>query len=156
MNISRTHDMELVRGILAHPAIWPHIHDDSVTEPGPIDHPGFFWMLVDEEGPAGVFLLHAHNAVCFEVHTCLLPRIWGPKAKEAADLCLGWMVENTPCQKMITHVPEGNVLALRFARKVGFAHEGVNRKSFLKNGELLDQQVLGLTAQEWQCQQQSR
>lgn len=156
MRIARTHDMETVRGILAHPAIWPHIHDDSASEPQPIDHPGFFWMLVDDDGPAGVFLLHAHNSVCYEVHTCLLPRIWGAKARQAANMLCGWLFENTPAQKMITNVPAGNLLALRLAKKVGFIPEGINRKSFLKGGVLLDQHVLGLTDQEWKCQQSSR
>jgi RimJ/RimL family protein N-acetyltransferase len=147
--------MDVVREILAHPAIWPHIHDDGATEPNPVDHESLYWLLVtDEQGPAGAFLLHAHNLVTYEVHTCLLPRIWGPKAKQAAQLGRAWMFANTPCQKIVTNVPQDNPAALRFAKRCGMTLEGVNRKSFLKNGQLLDQHVLGLTKEEWQCQQQ--
>lgn len=146
--------MEIVRSILSHPAIWPHIHDDLSNECNPLDAEGLFWLLIeDEEGPAGVFLLHAHNGVCYEVHTCLLPRTWGAKAREATQLCRSWMFENTPCQKLITNVPEYNLLALRFAKRCGMTPEGVNRKSYLKNGVLMDQTVLGLTKEEWTCQQ---
>lgn len=149
--ISRTHDMGLVRAILADPAIWPHIHDDGATEPAPIDHEGLYWLLVDDGAPAGVFLLHAHNTVTYEVHTCLLPRIWGAKARKASELGKAWMFDNTPCQKLITHVPAYNLHALRFSERCGFKREGVNRASFLRNGELLDQHLLGYTKKEWQC-----
>lgn len=154
MKIERTRDMGLVRAILSHPAIWPHIHDDGVEEPGPVDADGLYWLLID--GGAGVFLLHQHNTVTYEVHTCLLPEMWGDKAKEATYLCRRWMFEHTPCRKLITNVPAYNLLALRFAKRCGMTTEGVNRKSYLKNGELMDQHVLGLTKEEWQCQQQSQ
>lgn len=154
MRIARTHDMPLVRGILSHPAIWPYIHDDGVTEPNPIDHEELYWLLVDDGAPAGVFLLHPHNTVTYEIHTCLLPRTWGGQSREAAQLVLRWMFENTGCRKVITNVPADNPLALRFARRAGLKDEGVNRKSFLKNGVLLDQLVLGIMKEEWQCQQQ--
>lgn len=155
IKIDRTHDMEMVRSILLHPAIWPHIHDDNANECNPLDHEGLFWMLAADAEPAGVFLLHAHNSVCYEVHTCLLPRVWGDRAVEAAKACRAWMFQNTGCRKLITNVPAYNVLALRFAKRCGFKPEGVNRASFLKNGELQDQHVLGLTKEEWQCLQSS-
>lgn len=151
LRVERTRDMEVVRNILAHPAVWPHIHDDGATEPEPIDHEGFIWLLVTAGGPAGCFLFHAHNAVTFEVHTCLTPQMWGPKAREAARLAQIWIFTNTPAQKLVTHVPSYNAVALRFALRCGFTQEGVNRASFLRGGELLDQHLLGLTKKEWQC-----
>ena len=156
LTIARTHDMETVRPILAHPTVWPHIHDDGATEPQPLDLDGFVWLLVDDGEPAGVFLLHPHNTACWEVHTCLLPRLYGPQARQATQLCRAWMFTHTACQKLITNVSADNLLALRFAKRCGMTPEGVNRESFLKNGELLDQHVLGLTKKEWQCQQQSQ
>ena len=152
--VTRTHNIGLVRSIMAHPAIFPHISEDGCLEPDPIDHESLYWLLVEDEAPAGVFLVHPHSAVCFEVHTCLLPRIWGGGAEEAARLGQRWMFENTPCKKLVTHVPAPNVLARRFAKRCGFTDEGVNRASFLKGGVLVDQFSLGLTYEEWQCQQQ--
>jgi RimJ/RimL family protein N-acetyltransferase len=152
MKIARTHDMDAVRQILAHPSVWPHIHDDGATKPAPIDVDGVYWLMVDDGDIGGVFLLHPHNFVTYEVHTCLLPRIWGTGSMTAGKLALEWIFENTRCQKVITHVPANNPLALRFARRNGLKDEGVNRKSFMKGGVLLDQHVLGITKQEWQCQ----
>lgn len=153
MNLARTHDTDLVLSILSHPKIWPHIHDDGNKEAIAVDVPALHWMLVSDGEPAGVFLVHAHNSICFEVHTCLLPRTWGAQAAEAAQMLLRWAFEETNCQKMITNVPAYNRLALRFAKESGMTQEGVNRASFLKNGKLEDQIMLGITKKEWLCQQ---
>lgn len=156
MHLYRTRDMELVGSIVSDPAIWPHIHDDSTPEFTPIpDLEGTHWMLVDDGAPAGVFLVHAHSMYCYEMHTCLLPRTWGTQAAEAAQLLLKWAFEETDCLKMITAVPVYNRAALRFAKAGGMTQEGVNRKSFMRNGELIDQIMLGITKQEWTQWQQS-
>ena len=157
MILTRTRDMGLVGSIVAHPAIWPHIHDDATAEFQPIpDHEAMHWMLVDDGAPAGVFLVHAHNTVCYEMHTCLLPRTWGQQAKDAAQMLLRWAFEDTDCQKMITTVPAYNRPALRFAKAGGMSQEGINRASFMRNGELIDQIMLGITKQEWKTCQQSQ
>lgn len=156
MKIERTRDMKLVREVMMHPSIWPHIHDDGVKDYEPIDVDGLYWLEVNENETLGVFLVHQHNSVCYEVHTCILPVAWGEKAATAARLLLDWVFKNTGCLKLVTHVPSYNRLAKKFARNAGMQHEGINRQSFLRNGVLLDQYLLGITKQEWLCQQQSQ
>ena len=155
MNLERTHNMVLVASIMGHPAIWPHVRDDGAGECDPVDHDGFHWMRVDlDDGTAGgVFLVHALNSYCYEMHTCLLPRMWGPEAARAAQMLLEWAFDETQCQKMVTNVPAYNRAALRFARAGGMVQEGVNRASFMRDGELVDLINLGITKQEWKkCQ----
>lgn len=139
------------------PAIWPHIHEDGTTDDfKPIDHEGFHWMLVtDNDEPIGVFLVHARGKVCFEMHTCLLPKCWGERAACAAQLLAEWVFHKTACEKLVTSVPVYNRLARRFAETGGMQLEGINRASYLRNGELVDQFMLGITKQEWLCRQQS-
>jgi len=160
MRLSRTHDMGLVASIMAHPAIWPHVHDDGTpSDWAPVDHDGFHWILVELEssGAGGVFLVHALNSYCFEMHTCLLPHMWGPEAARAAQMLLAWAFTDTGCLKMVTNVPAYNRAALRFARAGGMTQEGINRASYMRNGALVDQIMLGITKQEWTtCQQQSQ
>ncbi|MGI4846166.1 MAG: GNAT family N-acetyltransferase [Janthinobacterium lividum] len=157
MKLERTRDMAVVRAIMSDPAIWPHIHEDGTDVCDPVDHDGFHWMLVtDDSGPLGVFLVHARGEVCFEMHTCLLPRSWGVPAARAAQLLAGWAFNETPCRKLVTSVPAYNRRALRFALAGGMRQEGINRASYLRNNELIDQVTLGITKQEWLCQQQSR
>lgn len=157
MMIERTHDMALVAQIMSHPAVWPHIHDDGVLECVPEDHAALNWLLVvDGDGqPGGVFLVHALNSFCYEMHTCMLPSMWGRKAARAAQLLLAWAFENTQCEKMVTNVPAYNRAALRFAIAGGMQQEGINRASFMRGGQMLDQITLGITKQEWKsCQQE--
>lgn len=148
--------MDLVRSILAHPAIWPHIHEDGTEAPDPLDHESVHWMLVEPDKPLGVFLLHAHGQVCWEVHTCLLPACWGPAAASAARALGAYVFDQLGAQKLITRVPAYNRPALRFAKASGFRVEGVNRASYLRNGEAIDQIMHGITLKEWTCQQQSQ
>lgn len=156
MILARTRDMDLVGRIVSHPAIWPHITDDTTPTFEPIpDNDAIHWMLVDDGAPAGLFMVHAHNLVCYEMHTCLLPRTWGQQAAAAAQMLLKWAFEETDCQKMITAVPAYNRPALRFAKAGGMVQEGINRASIMRNGVLTDQIMLGITKQEWTTCQQS-
>lgn len=152
MTLQRTRDMRTVAAILSHPAILPHVRDDDVLSCEPVDHEAFYWMLVDDGKPAGVFLVHAHNSACYEMHTAMLPRTWGDQAASAAQMLLAWAFTATSCRKMITAVPAYNRAALRFAKAGGMVQEGVNRQSYLHNGALIDQIMLGITKQEWLCQ----
>lgn len=152
VTLERTRNMAEVAAILSHPAIFRHVGDDSVMSCEPVDHDAFYWMLVNDGEPAGVFLVHAHNSVCYEMHTSILPRAWGEKASQAAQMLLAWAFNATPCLKMITAVPAYNRAALRFAKAGGMVQEGVNRSSFLHDNALIDQIMLGITKQEWLCQ----
>lgn len=143
-------DLPLVRQIITAPSIWPYVSDDGSPRPEEYQPaPGFTYLLVNEG--EGVFLYHPHNFICWEVHTCLLPVCRGERATEAARASLAWVFANTNARKVITHVPRPNRLAYRFARRVGLTDEGTNRASFLKDGVVHDQHVLGITREELQC-----
>jgi len=157
MRIERTHNMAVVKEIMSHPLIFPHIHEDGINEVNPLCHEGLYWMLVSDDKPAGVFLVHAHNTSCYEMHTCLLPRVWGVQSKEAVKLLGNYLFNELVCKKIITNVPAYNKRALRFAKANGMTVEGINRASYLHNGVLEDQTMLGITKEEWiKCQQQSQ
>lgn len=148
----RTTDAAWIKEVMTHPRIWPRISDDHSPAPEdfePILHEGLYYLSPEHRGaPVGVFFFHAHSVVCWEIHTCILPEFWGPPAVLAARAAMLWMVDNTACRKIITHVPDDNPVAHRYARRVGMTDEGVNRASFLKGGSLLDQFFLGITVEE--------
>lgn len=157
MKVRPVEDAALIRRCLTHPKIWPHISDDGSPpaerfEPH-IGPPLLYLAAFEGTELGGVWLYHPHNHVTFEVHTCCLPAWWGPRALTAARLSLRWMIDYTPCRKVITHVPKGNRLAYRFALRVGMTDEGLNRRSFLRHGVLHDQHVLGITEEEIRCLQ---
>jgi len=53
-------------------------------------------------------------------------------------------IMNVPRLIMLVPVPDKE--ALRFAQRAGFQREGVMRSSFLRDGVLLDQYLVGITA----------
>lgn len=149
MTFERTKDPELIRSVLTHPKVWPHITDDFSGSPEsyePPMHEAIVYLTVlDGDRLLGLFMFHPHTRICWEVHTCLLPHCWGVRAAEAAKGAAEWMWANTEAQRIITSVPAYNRLALRFAERAGMKQWGVNGKSFQKGGVLHDQIMLGLS-----------
>jgi RimJ/RimL family protein N-acetyltransferase len=156
ITFERSFDYELIRRILIHERIWPHITDDGSLareEYKPAEHDAIWYVIVRdvrEEGVdlLGLWMFTPQNAVCWEVHTALLPAAWGARGQLAARLLPEWIWANTPCRRIVTNVPETNRLALHFAAKAGMKVYGVNRQSWMKNGVLCDQICLGLSKAE--------
>ena len=49
---------------------------------------------------------------------------------------------------MNASIPEYNKLAIRLAGKVGMELIGINKRSFMKNGVLYDQQLFGISKED--------
>jgi RimJ/RimL family protein N-acetyltransferase len=149
VTFERTTDYVFIRAVLTHPKVYPGITDDSAppsAEYEPIEHEGIWYVRVVDRGrDFGVFVFVPHGAICWEVHTALLPIAWGPAGKQAAREIASWIWANTPCRRIFTNVPEFNRLALRFAEAAGMTRFGVNASSYLKDGRVYDQILLGLT-----------
>lgn len=140
----RTFDKELIKACVTHPRVWPWIRDDgspSMEAYEPVMEEPFHYLA---PGDGGVFLYHPLNCITWEIHCCLTPKWWG-KSVEASRESMKWMIENTGCRKIVAHIPENNTLTIRLAEKVGMTPEGISRKSFLKDGVLLDQHSFGIT-----------
>jgi hypothetical protein len=156
IKIERMQDEGKILATLRHPRIFPHISDDGCPDSAALsvvlsDAMHYLGAYRDSEYH-GLFLAHPHNLILWEVHTCLLPTIWGPDAKDAAKACARWLWSNTPCKRIITCIPEGNRLAARLAALSGMRRYGINPKSIQKNGRLVDQELWGMD-KEQACQQ---
>lgn len=149
MTFERSEDWELVKQIVTHEKIYPHVSDDfapPAAEWEPTKHPDVLYVVArDGEEVLGLWALIPENRICMKVHTCLLPGAWGERARRAASEFIPWVWANTGCQRLNTDVPEFNRIALRFALQGGFTQFGVNPKSFKKNGKLWDQIMLGIS-----------
>lgn len=149
MTFELTNDWELVKTIVTHPAVYPAIRDDY--SPAPEDWQPVateicrYYLVWDNEELLGLWVFTAENSVCWDVHTCLLPCSYGERAKQAAKEMAKHIFETTPCVRIITHVPVFNRLALRFALNAGFEPWGKNVKSYMKDGILYDQILLGMS-----------
>jgi len=134
---------------MRHPKIYPYISDDSCPKRedfrvGREDPWQSYFITAKDDSLIGMWLLHRHNAITYEIHTCVLPSRFRA-ADEAAKAVVAWIFENTPCRKIITHVPSFNRAALKFALRAGLQLEGCVTESFLKDGKIYDQHLLGIT-----------
>lgn len=148
-------DKNIILDTVRHPKIYPHISDDSCPKnPNDLEfinedliYLGAYLNNIYH----GLFLIHKHNFILFEVHTSLLPKAWG-NAVLFAKSCIEWVFKNTLCQRLITSVPDENKLALRLAKNSGMIEYGYNPMSIMKNSKLLGQTMLGINKGGELCQ----
>jgi RimJ/RimL family protein N-acetyltransferase len=144
--IKTTTDQQFIADCVTHELVWDKLVDDG-SPPKELYFPpmqGVTWLRA---GEYGVFALHKLNHITSEAHTILLPTARG-KSVEIGKSALKFAFENCDVKRIVTNVPEYNVLALRLALKVGFKEIGVNAKSFQKNGILYDQIFLGISKED--------
>ena len=149
MTFERSEDWQLVKQIITHERIYPHVTDDfapPAAEWEPLKHPDVWYCVArDCREVLGLWALIPENRICWKVHTCLLPIAWGERALRAALEFREWIWANTNCERLNTDVPVFNRIALRFAQAAGMEQFGVNPKSFKKGGRLHDQIMLGIS-----------
>jgi len=151
-------DKDRINDIFTDISVWDSISDDGCDDDIKTKIAETFLynpnVYILNPMPNAVFVLIPQNAITYEVHTAIKQESRGRVGFKAGRDAIKWMFENTGCQKLISWVPEFNRSALVFASMNGFDIEGTSKKSFLKNGELFDQILVGLTKGGWLCQQQ--
>jgi hypothetical protein len=148
-------DAEFVRRIITHPDVYPGVTDDGSGPAEKWNRAGEILSNPDiyalSPNPNALFLYLPINSATTEVHTCILPDGRGREGVRAAKESIRWIFTQTDFRKIISWVPSFNRAALVFARMAGLSREGINRMSFLKDGTLFDQHLLGITKEEWTC-----
>jgi RimJ/RimL family protein N-acetyltransferase len=148
---ARTYDRRLVVSIMLHPEIFETIAEDGQNPNDFVpDVQGEIWLAMWADGEAvGLYHLHRRNAVLIEIHAQVLKAYRKEYSVATGEAALQWILDNLPeCQKVIAWVPEIYPNVRSFTESQGFQIEGVNRKSYLKNGKLYDQTLLGITRSE--------
>lgn len=150
--MNRVSDAGLIRSVMAHPDIWPHIGDDysgQAEDWMPVIHDSIVYLMPDDRGAC--FMLHPHSVTLWEVHSAVLPAFRGHSVGYTKAI-VKWLSENTQCRHLMTLIPQGNFRARRLAEAAGMVQEGLFPRSFMKGGELIDQAVFGMEIEP--CQQQ--
>lgn len=152
IRLTRIDDWGYLRLVATHEKLWPHLSDDFSgprEEWKPREDASLVYLKVTDDHQAlGFFLLVFHSPILWEVHTALLPAARGARARDAAQALIAYAFTETPCRRLITSVPEYNRLALHFAKRAGLTEYGRNPKAYLKNGQLQDLILLGLSKGE--------
>lgn len=148
MTFERIYDAAIIKEVITHPKLYRMLGDDfspapEAFQPVVNEH---VWYVLAKSGLKvdGLFIFHPHTAVCWEVHTCLLPHVWG-KSGETARALIQWTWENTPCLRIVTSVPEYNRLAWRLAKQAGLKAYGRNPKAIQRHQKLHDVLLLGIS-----------
>lgn len=152
IEFARSQDAALIAQILRHPKLYPLLVDDfapTADEFEPVMDPRV-WHVLARKNPgrriAGLFSFYPQNEICWEGHVALLPWAWGMRAIGPA--AMRWVFEHTRCRRILAQIPIGNAAAVRFAERCGLERIGIDRKSFQKNGVLVDRVLLGLSPDE--------
>lgn len=126
-------------------------HDNLKRGAGLIVDMACTWLVYKEcgENKALCSIIDGGSAV-LEIHIYIIKENRGRNTKKYGMGFLGWVKNNASKnkQKINTKVPVINHDVIRFARSLGFKDEGIDRKSIMKNGSLIDRQRLGITMQE--------
>ena len=148
--------MQVNRTWIAQPVVmvvtecWDFLIDDSDLELqnySPTITSDSRWYITSLDGEvAGAFWMRRVNLITWEAHANVRPKFWGNRrGTELCKLALDEMIRDTGAKKVIALIPDSSKPVQRMAEAIGFKQEGVQRKSWLKNGKLYDQIHYGIT-----------
>jgi RimJ/RimL family protein N-acetyltransferase len=91
----------------------------------------------------GFWMFAPQSQVCWEFHTVM------PLSRECGDamreMWKGWIWKELGCQRLVTNIPESNKIAHRFGQRIGLIEFGRNPLSYLKDGKLEGQILMGIS-----------
>lgn len=150
LTFERSRDYALIRAIVLESYDWTSDDGSPAREQYAPPESDAIWYILARDGEdlLGLWILVPHNAIEYEVHTCLLRGHGYRRGRLAAQEAIEWVWHHTPARRLITRVPAFNRIAYKFALDAGFEPFGVDKKSFLKAGNLYDQAILGLSPEE--------
>lgn len=149
MKVDFTVDRDTIKSILCHPDVYKTISDDlcPASEDYEVDYNALY--IVDEK-PVGCFILHQNGSSDWWCHVQVLPQYRQDYAYNFGRAVLSFAFDNIPhCQKLLAQIPTKYPNVLKFAQRMGFEKEGINRHSYLKGGKWFDQYYLGLRREKW-------
>ncbi len=154
-------DLEYVNFVMRHPAIYPFITDDGCPRVADFDAKRvlmldniYFLKPILDNYCIGIFILSPCNTICYDAHLAIFPEYRGEMAIRACKEVIHYMFTETSCRKIIAQIPSINKPARMIAKLAGLAREGVIKTSFLKNGILVDQVIMGITKEGEKCHPQ--
>ena len=152
LTIEETNSARDIMYVLSHPAIWDSISFDGQE----LDKDGLrfgddhIYLITKHDGlQVGVNYFHLLNPKMAEFHPSVLPLYRPIHAYGSVRLAIDWMFCTTEIEKLTVQIPSCFDKVVRFARRMGFSEEGLFKKAYPKNDEMVDINLLGLTRSEW-------
>lgn len=141
-------DLEEVERIIGHPSVVDYISDDEEVDPELLAYICLsqserFIVLMPAKDT--LFVLTKINSITYEVHTCIVEGTARKKAIKNTLKAMDYMFNETPCEKIISYIPEFNRRATIFSMLCGMEKEGLVKKSFKKKHKVWDLILVGIT-----------
>jgi len=145
----RVFEPEVVKSILLRPEIVATIAEDGVDDFEPDMIRNIWLMMKSGETEVGLYQIERINGITAQIHANVLPEHRKPHSKATGRAALDWVYANLPeIHKVIAVIPDLYPNVRDFTMSFGFQLEGVNRQSYMKNGAIHDQWLLGITRPE--------
>jgi len=140
---SRVHNEGVVKSFLK--KLGPVISEDGFDlDSADIDTHGTCWLMIHDHGhEMAIFKLMPVNSVTLEIHINVLPVFRGER-RDIVQCVYRWILEFTGYQKLVAWVPSLHKHIKRFAVEMGMSLEGNCTASYLKDGDIWDQWLLGI------------
>lgn len=146
-------DVDYIRSVIIEdPEMYGRSVDDH-TNPDSISMAlgNIRWLECNRDGErVGLSAVKVASNSVLNLHIHIPKQHRGIGTLEIGRAILLWVVNSASpkYQKINTKVPVIYKDVIRFAHKLGFVNEGIDRLSIMKNGKLTDRQNLGITFNE--------
>ena len=147
ISVEREHNNEIIESVLSHKEIFDCIAEDGQNTLNIDSESSCFLSLWVDEKLAGVYILDALSSIEIDIHAHILPEFRKEFGRSLTRLVWEWIIE-TEYQKVSAQVPVIYPNVISFCKEFGMIEEGINRLSWLKNGQIHDQVRLGITKDE--------
>lgn len=146
--IQQTTDSDVIRALIGHPDIYPDSADDGTPAPYDMEPPigeGCYWLVpLVEARVAGIFFIHAYNAVTYEFHVGILKGYRGRVGYQLGRTAIEWVRQHTPARKLRAWVETDARHVYAYVTALGFGKEGLSHGSTQRGGVLKDQYLMGM------------
>lgn len=156
INLEVITEAQTVEDIVFADGVWQCIAEDGFYQSdfmADVENDCWVGVYVDSQ-IIGAFNFHLLNSATAQLHIHILPEYRDDYANECIPFMWRWFLENKrkECVKIVASIPACWPNVYHFSKNNGMKDEGINRKSYWKNGKLYDQWMLGATIkdiEEW-------
>lgn len=149
LNSQRIYDVELIKLIAAMPEFLETIEDGMALEQYEPDMNSAWVLITEKSDIIGLAQLKPLNSIVLELHPQVFKKHRAKYNKTFFYELYKWILVNaTQYQKVNATMPVIYKHLKRFALSVGFTLEGVDRQSHIKNGDIVDRWIFGITKKE--------
>lgn len=154
MKLKEIKDLELIRQFIVEDSeLWDRVSEDGNKKEDfkLFENPLFWWVgcYAKGIGLVGLFWFHHVNNTTIQIHAHVKKEHRDTYSYVCGVGILNYFYnELSQYSKLIAEIPTIYTDVYKYTKKFGFADEGINRMSYEKNGNIVDQYRLGTTRKE--------